>query len=72
MLFPTKPLKKILMPVVAILTGFIINGIRVAMLAILAGSNQKMFEYWHTDKGEIFSIVSVLIFALLFWISEQF
>lgn len=72
MLFPTNSLRKILLPIVAILTGFIINGIRVAMLAILAGFNQEMFEYWHSDRGEIFSMVSVLIFALFFWVSEQF
>jgi|GEM_PF-5225706 len=37
------------------------------MLAVLAGSNQKMFEYWHSDKGEIFSIIAVLIFTIFFY-----
>jgi len=60
-------LKKILVPVVGVVIGFILNGFRVALLAVLAGSNPKMFEYWHADKGEIFSIISVLIFALFFY-----
>lgn len=55
------------MPIVGVLIGFIINGVRVAMLAVLAGSNQKMFEYWHSDKGEIFSIIAVLIFTIFFY-----
>jgi exosortase/archaeosortase family protein len=67
-LFPTNLLKKILLPVAAVFIGFILNGFRVALLAVLAGSNQKMFEYWHADKSEVFSMMSVLIFALFFYL----
>ena len=64
--FPTDGRKKILLPVVASLLGFVVNGVRVALMAILVvSSNQKAFEYWHTGDGAIiFSMISVLLFGL--------
>lgn len=64
--FPTDNRKKILLPVVASLLGFVVNGVRVALMAILVvSSNQKAFEYWHTGDGAIiFSMISVLLFGL--------
>jgi len=65
-MFPTDWSKKILVPVVATLLAFVVNGGRVALMAILvASSNQKGFEYWHTGAGsQIFAMTSVLIFGL--------
>lgn len=65
-MFPTDWSKKILVPVVATLLAFVVNGGRVALMAILAGSsNQKAFDYWHTGAGsQIFAMTSVLIFGL--------
>lgn len=64
--FPTDSSKKIIVPVVAIFLGFVVNGIRVALMAILvASSNHQAFEYWHQGDGAlIFSLISVLIFGL--------
>ncbi len=66
-MFPTSRLQKLLMPIVAICLGFSINGIRVALMAILAASTDKSaFSYWHDDEGSlIFSLISVLLFGLL-------
>ena len=65
-MFPIDGSKKILVPIVASFLGFATNGFRVALMAILvASSNQKSFEYWHTGNGSlIFSTVSVLLFGL--------
>lgn len=65
-MFPTNGRNKFLVPVVASLLGFVINTVRVALMSILvASSNPKTFEYWHTGNGSlIFSMISVLIFGL--------
>ena len=65
-MFPIDGCKKILVPVVATLLGFVVNGVRVALMAYLAASsNHKAFDYWHTGDGSlIFSMISVLLFGL--------
>lgn len=65
-MFPTKWSKKILVPFVAVLIGFVVNGFRVVLMTLLAASsNQKGFEYWHVGDGSlIFSTISVLILCL--------
>lgn len=67
MMFPTNLSKKILVPVVAVLVGFIVNGVRVALMAVLVAlSQQEAFEYWHQGDGSlIFSMIGVLLFGLL-------
>jgi len=68
--FPTRLNQRIwvrvLVPLVAILLAFSVNGFRVALLAVLAGSpSQKAFDYWHLGEGShMFSMTSVLIFGL--------
>lgn len=65
-MFPAEDRKKILVPVVAMLIGFMVNGVRVVLLTVLAAShNQQAFEYWHVGDGSlIFSTLSVLILCL--------
>ncbi|MBD1927184.1 cyanoexosortase A [Trichocoleus sp. FACHB-90] len=65
-MIPTNLNKKILLPVVAIVLGFAVNGVRVALMAVLVAlSHQQAFEYWHTGDGSlIFSTSAVLIFGL--------
>lgn len=69
-LFSTSWQQKILVPVVAIFIGFVVNGLRVALMAVLSASNnQPAFEYWHQGHGSlIFSFVAIL----LFWLSCRF
>ncbi len=52
---------KLLIPAIAIGLGFIINGIRVAMMAIFVAMQQpEAFKYWHVGNGSlIFSILGV-------------
>ena len=51
----------------AILLGFVVNGVRVALMAIVVAlSNSEGFTYWHTGTGSlVFSAIAVLIFALI-------
>lgn len=64
-LFPSTLWKKILVPIAAILLGFLVNSARVALMAFLvAYSNQDAFKYWHEGDGaQICSLVSAFIFG---------
>ena len=65
-MFPTKRNNNILVPIVAVIIGFVVNGIRVALMAILvATSNQELFRYWHERSGSlIFAIIEVSLLGL--------
>ena len=70
-LVPTNSRQKILLSIAAILLGFIINGIRIALMAVLVAlSNSEGFEYWHTGNGSlIFSAISVTMFAAVCFVT---
>ena len=63
-MFPLELSQKILVPIVAVLTGFVVNGLRIAHLAVLAVSNQEAFNYWHSENAQIFSLLDVAIVGL--------
>jgi cyanoexosortase A len=65
-MFPTKRNNNILVPIVAVIIGFVVNGIRVALMAILvATSNQELFRYWHERSGSlIFAMIEVSLLGL--------
>lgn len=64
-LFPTIWWKQILVPILALVLGFLVNSVRVALMAILvAYSNQDDFKYWHEGEGaQVFSLISAVIFC---------
>lgn len=64
-LFPLGWIATLLLPIMAASIGFIVNGIRVALMAVLFDqANQAAFDYWHLGDGSlIFSMVAVLIFG---------
>jgi exosortase/archaeosortase family protein len=64
---PTHLTGKFILPVVAILIAFVVNAVRVAVLALLiANSHRQAFEYWHEGTGShAISIVSVIVLWLL-------
>ena len=72
-MFPTELAKKILVPVVAVLVAFVVNGVRVALMAILgAYSSDEAFEYWHEGSGaQIFSLISTLVFGFLCYLVSK-
>lgn len=66
-LFPTRKSQKVLVPVIAMALGFVVNAVRVALLAILSTyPDHAAFEYWHSQGGAlIFVCISVLLFGSL-------
>ncbi|RAM51387.1 MAG: cyanoexosortase A [Hapalosiphonaceae cyanobacterium JJU2] len=69
LIFPQNWQQKILVPVVGTTVGFIVNAVRVALLAIIVEQdNMNAFDYWHGGNGSfLFSIISVLIFGFFCW-----
>ena len=65
-MFPTDRRTKILLPVVALFIAFVINGVRVALMTVLAASsNAQALNYWHKGDGSvIFSMISVLFLGV--------
>lgn len=68
-MFPTTTKQKILVPAIAIIIGFVVNGLRVALMALLvAYSDKQSFEYWHYGDGSlVFSMLGVFILGLFCW-----
>ena len=60
--YPTNWVKKVLVPAVAVLIVMGVNGIRIAIMALLAAYNYPAFEYWHSDNAQIFSTIPLMIF----------
>lgn len=65
-MFPANLIKIILVPVIAIMVAFVVNAVRVALMAVLvAYSSKEAFEYWHLGTGsQIFFLITVMLFGL--------
>lgn len=64
-LFPVSGLRKYLAPLAGMFFGFVINGFRVALMAILwAERDVERFDYWHEGDGSlIFGLAAVAVFS---------
>ncbi|MBW4563482.1 MAG: cyanoexosortase A [Mojavia pulchra JT2-VF2] len=62
--------QKIIVPTVAAIFGFVVNGVRVALMAILVAQGDKQaFEYWHLGDGSlIFAMISAILFGSFCWV----
>ncbi|OUL28081.1 cyanoexosortase A [Nostoc sp. 106C] len=62
--------QKLLVSMVAAIFGFVVNGVRVALMAILVAQGDKQaFEYWHLGDGSlIFGMISALLFGCFCWV----
>ncbi|KAF3888796.1 MULTISPECIES: cyanoexosortase A [Nostocales] len=69
LMFPQNGKQKIITPIVAASLGFIVNGIRVVLMAILVAKNQQeAFKYWHEGDGSlVFYMIAVVLFGLFCW-----
>jgi cyanoexosortase A len=69
--FPLSKAQRILVPIVAIVIGFILGVIRVCILTLMIPEPAK-FAYWHGSSGaQIFSTLAIVIFAgFCYWIVE--
>ncbi len=65
MLFPMGWFQTLLIAIAAIAVAFLVNGVRVALMAVLfAQANESAFDYWHVGDGsQLFSMVAVLLFG---------
>jgi cyanoexosortase A len=69
LMFPTKTkAHKYIVPIVGLIIGFVVNGFRVGLMAILvAYSKPEAFDYWHEGDGSlIFGMIAVMIFGLFY------
>ncbi len=57
----------------AIAIGFLLNGLRVAMMAVLVSlGDENAFEYWHLGTGSlIFSAIAVVVLGVWCWGIQQ-
>ncbi|MCM1981262.1 cyanoexosortase A [Lyngbya confervoides] len=71
MLFPRRGKQRLILPLLAVSLGFLINGVRVALLAFLsAANNPQAFDYWHSQEGAfVFVLLAVGVFSGLCWLS---
>jgi cyanoexosortase A len=63
-------ISQIILIFLAIFLGFVVNGVRVALLAVLAGlSDPEILNYWHLGNGSlIFSLLAVIILSLFLFV----
>ncbi|NJN22136.1 MAG: cyanoexosortase A [Leptolyngbya sp. RL_3_1] len=64
-MFPLQGWKRYWIPLVGVVLGFVINGFRVALMAVLvAAGKDAAFNYWHTGDGSLlFGLAAVLAFG---------
>jgi cyanoexosortase A len=69
LIIPLKKQHQLICFSIAILIGFVVNAVRVSVLAVLvAFSHSEAFEYWHGGDGSfIFSMISVFLFGGFCW-----
>jgi cyanoexosortase A len=65
-------LESVLLSLGAIAIGFLINGVRVAILVIVRAYFPDLFQYWHQGSGStLFTVISILLFFCLFFLLQQ-
>jgi cyanoexosortase A len=66
---PWKWFQKLILPVAAVTIGFLVNAMRVSLMAILVSQKQMAaFEYWHAGSGSlVFSVIGTFLLVLLVW-----
>jgi len=67
-LFPVTGASRYWVPLFGIALGFVVNGLRVALLAVLAAqANRVSFDYWHEGQGSLlFGGLAVILFGLFY------
>ncbi|MEB3181104.1 MAG: cyanoexosortase A [Nostocaceae cyanobacterium] len=69
-MFPIQKQKRIFVPIVATTLAFVLNGIRIAILAVFSASgNKAAFDSWHQgDVSRMFSMIAIVIFGLFYYL----
>ena len=65
-MFPTPRKQQFVLPIISLIIAFVINAIRVAVMAILSEPiNKSAFEYWHKGDGSLlFSMFAVIVLGI--------
>ena len=59
---------QLFVPSIGAFTGFFVNGIRVALMVVLAKFDQKAFDNWHTGTGSYtFAVLGIALLGLFYW-----
>ncbi|MDJ0657957.1 MAG: cyanoexosortase A [Crocosphaera sp.] len=68
---PLKTNQKILCLILAPITGFLVNCVRIGLLTFFVSqSAHDAFEYWHGEDGSLaFAMISVILFGIFCWFS---
>jgi cyanoexosortase A len=63
---PWKWFQKLIIPVAAVTIGFVVNVLRVALMAVLVSQKQMdTFDYWHNGSGSlVFSVIATCLLAV--------
>jgi cyanoexosortase A len=66
---PWKWFQKLILPVAAVAIGFLVNAMRVSLMAILVSQRQmEAFNYWHDGSGSlVFSVIGTFLLVVLVW-----
>jgi cyanoexosortase A len=67
---PWKWYQKAILPIAGVAIGFVVNALRVALMAILVSEKQMVaFNYWHDGSGSlVFSVIGTVLLVLLVWL----
>lgn len=68
-IFPLRRIYNVIVPIVAIILGFIVNGFRVVLMTLLVASNKmEAFKYWHEGEGSLMvGMVAIGIFVVFYF-----
>lgn len=67
LMFPLRPLQRVICLLVAVTIGFSVNAGRVALMALLV-KQTEIFQFWHEGQGSlVFSVISVALFGIFCW-----
>jgi exosortase/archaeosortase family protein len=71
-LIPVNHLYRLICIAVAVSIGFIINALRVSLLAFLVNANNtEAFDYWHGSDGSLlFAVISICLFGVYCWFAH--
>ncbi|MEO0985299.1 MAG: cyanoexosortase A [Cyanobacteria bacterium J06639_14] len=66
---PVQGFKRFIVPIFAVAIAFIVNGFRVALMALLVNAGDRQgFDYWHEGQGSlIFSLGATILLGLFYW-----
>jgi cyanoexosortase A len=66
-IFPTQKHHFILLPIIAGILGFMLNGVRVAVLAALSTPElSSQFQYWHSANGaSLFVLIALILYGAI-------